>query len=68
MQKDNLLKAAMKYFASNDMTTIHDVDSLSSYGTSKKLKNSKELTVHIYGARSLNRWKELLNIDMKDDN
>lgn len=66
-QKDNALKAAMKYLASNGVTTVHDVDSLCSYPTAKKLENSEELTLRIYGARPLNRWKELANKDMQDD-
>jgi predicted amidohydrolase YtcJ len=57
----------MKYLASNGVTTVHDVDSLSSYGTAKKLQDANQLSVRIYGARPLNRWEELANIDMKDD-
>lgn len=66
-QKDNALTAAMKYLASNGVTTVHDVDSLSSYSTAKKLENSKKLSLRIYGARPLNHWKEFENMDRKDD-
>ena len=66
-QKDNALKAAMKYLASNGVTTVHDVDSLSSYNTAKKLENTKKLSLRIYGARPLNHWKEFENMDRKDD-
>jgi len=57
----------MKYLASNGVTTVHDVDSLSSYSTAKKLENSKKLSLRIYGARPLNHWKEFENMDRKDD-
>lgn len=66
-QKENALKAAMKYFAANGVTTVHDVDSLCSYPTAKKLEKNNKLSLRIYSARPLNKWIELANTDLKND-
>lgn len=66
-QKDNALKAAMHYFLSNGVTSVHDVDSVESYGPANKLKNAGGLSLRIYAARPLNKWNQLAAMDRKDD-
>ena len=65
-QKEAALTAAMKYFAANGVTTVHDLDSLSSYKTAKRLKKNDQLTLRIYSSRPLNKWIEQANADLKN--
>lgn len=64
-QKEAALAAAMKYFASNGVTSVHDLDSLSSYKTAKRFKKKGDLTLRIYSSRPLDKWIELANADLK---
>ncbi len=68
-QKDKSFRAAMDYFLSNGVTSVHDVDGLNkdfeSYTTAKKYRINGELNVRIYAARPLNEWEQLK--DMKDE-
>lgn len=68
-QKDKSFEAAMNYFASNGVTSVHDVDGLNkdfeSYSTAKKYRASNDLTVRIYAATPLNEWQQLEQ--MKDE-
>ncbi|MBE0393393.1 amidohydrolase [Flavobacterium sp. PL002] len=67
LQKTNALKAAMVYFAANGVTSVHDLDSLSSYKTAKKQEKKHDLTLRIYGARPLNKWIEIADTDLQND-
>ncbi len=62
-QKNKSLKEALKYFASNGVTSVHDVDGLStsigSFEEAQKLLEADELTVRIYAANPLSEWKKL---------
>jgi len=68
-QKDKSFQAAMNYFLSNGVTSVHDVDGLNkdfeSYSTAKSYRESGNLKVRIYAATPLNEWKKLLT--MKDE-
>ena len=68
-QKDEAFKAAMNYFLSNGVTSVHDVDGLNkdfeSYSTAKRYRASDELNVRIYAATPLNEWEKL--VSMKDE-
>lgn len=68
-QKDKAFKAAMDYFVSNGVTSVHDVDGLNkdfeSYSTAKRYRAANDLKVRIYAARPLNEWQEL--VEMKDE-
>ena len=70
-QKEKVFKAAMNYFLSNGVTSVNDVEGLSenygSYGTAYKLRESGELKVRIYAAKSLNQWERLARMNRKDD-
>jgi len=64
-EKEYAFKAAMNYFLSNGVTSVHDVDGLSdglgSYHTAENLMESGELSIRIYAAKPLSQWKELAN-------
>lgn len=68
-QKDASFQAAMDYFLSNGVTTVHDVDGrnkdFESYTTAKKYRAANDLKVRIYAATPLNEWKQLT--EMKDE-
>lgn len=68
-QKDKAFKAAINYFLSNGVTSVHDVDGLNkdfeSYSTAKQYRASNKLNVRIYAATPLNEWEQL--ITMKDE-
>jgi len=70
-QKDNSFKAAMQYFLSNGVTSVHDVDGLNkdfeSYSTAKKYRSSGNLDVRIYAATPLNEWKSLVERKEESD-
>ncbi len=70
-QKDKSFRAAMDYFLSNGVTTVHDVDGMNkdfeSYSTAQKYRAANELKVRIYAATPLNEWKQLANAKYKDD-
>ena len=62
-QKDKSFRAAMDYFLSNGVTSVHDVDGLNkdfeSYTTAKKYRAAGDLKVRIYAATPLNEWERL---------
>jgi len=68
-QKEEAFKAAMQYFLSNGVTSVHDVDGLNkdfeSYSTAKKYRANNKLNVRIYAATPLNEWQKLST--MKDE-
>lgn len=69
-QKEESFRAAMAYFLSNGVTSVHDVDGLNkdyeSVSTAQKLMDSDELSTRIYAATPLNEWKKLT--EMKQTN
>ena len=66
-QQEQSFKAAMNYFLSNGVTSVHDVDSLESYAIAHKLKKAGTLKVRLYQIKPVYRWKELVAMDRKDD-
>jgi len=63
VQKEESFRAAMTYFLSNGVTSVHDVDGLNkdyeSVSTAQKLMDSDELSTRIYAATPLNEWEKL---------
>ncbi|MDO6517713.1 amidohydrolase [Zobellia uliginosa] len=57
-QKKKALKEASRYFLSHGVTSVHDVDSLGTAEVAQELLDAKELSLRIYSAKPLNRWKE----------
>ena len=70
-QKDKAFQAAMKYFSSNGVTSVHDVDGLNkdfeSYSTAKRYRESNKLNVRIYAATPLNEWEKLVAMKNESD-
>ena len=70
-EKEKAFKAAMNYFLSNGVTSVHDVDGLSdgygSYDVAKHLRENGELSIRIYAAKPLYDWKELETMERQDD-
>ncbi len=68
-QKEKSFEAAMDYFLSNGVTSVHDVDGMNkdfeSYSTALKYRAADKLKVRIYAATPLNEWKKL--VKMKDE-
>ena len=66
-RKEKALQAAMKYFLSNGVTSVHDVDSLGTYAIANKFKNEGKLQVRIYTIDPIYRWEKLATTDLKND-
>lgn len=70
-QKDKSFQAAMDYFLSNGVTSVHDVDGLNkdftSYATAKSYRDKGDLKVRIYAATPLNEWEKLLALNDEND-
>ncbi len=68
-QKDKSFRAAMNYFLSNGVTSVHDVDGLNknfeSYNTAKKYRAAGKLDFRIYSVAPLDQWQQL--VEMKDE-
>ncbi len=58
-QKKKAIQAASTYLLSNGVTTVHDVDSLGTFKTAYNMLKQGELTIRIYAANQLKKWKEL---------
>jgi len=62
-QKDHPFSAAMDYFLSHGVTSVHDVDGLNedfeSYTTAIKYRDNDKLNVRIYAAVPLGEWERL---------
>lgn len=62
-EKDNAFDAAMAYFLSNGVASVHDVDALfedfESYATAQKFQKSGKLNLRIYAATPLKEWESL---------
>ena len=65
--KFKAFRSAMKYFSSNGVTSVHDVDSLSCYHIANSLLTKKELDVRIYNIHPLTRWSEISDIDFNNN-
>mgnify|MGYP005990427853 FL=1 len=53
------LQAAMKYLASNGVTSVHHMSASSHYNVLKKARANKELITRIYAMYPLSNWKIL---------
>ncbi len=62
-QKENAFNSAMRYLVSNGVTSVHDMNGLSSnlgtYHFAQIARNEGELLIRIYAMQSLHRWKLL---------
>lgn len=71
-QKDKSFQAAIDYFLSNGVTSVHDVDGLNkdfeSYTTALKYRSTNKLKIRIYAATPLNEWQQLANAKHNNDN
>ncbi len=69
-EKETAFKTAMEYLLSNGVTSVHDVNGLStasgSYNSAKKLNKTGDLAIRIYAIKSLRQWKDL--DDMPEEN
>lgn len=65
--KMKAFNAAMSYFLSNGVTSVHDVDSLSCHDIADKLLKKNELKVRVYSMKPLYRWKEWIDIDFPNN-
>ncbi len=71
-QKEKSFDAAMDYFLSNGVTSVHDVDGMNkdfeSYSTALKYRAADKLKVRIYAATPLNEWEKLAKMEDVSDN
>tara|TARA_R110002049_G_scaffold211159_2_gene382187 strand:+ start:7237 stop:8916 length:1680 start_codon:yes stop_codon:yes gene_type:complete len=70
-QNMSSFKAAMRYFSSHGVTSVHDMNGLDkiygSYGQAEKLREADELLVRIYAVAPLSEWNELAGMDKEND-
>ena len=66
-KKEAALEAAMKYFLSNGVTSVHDVDSLGTYEVANKYNKAGKLAVRIYTIDPIYNWKQLEKSVRVDD-
>jgi len=64
-KKENALKAAANYLLANGITSVHDMDSLGTYGTAKRMLDNGELNIRIYAARPLVHYNKSGNFNQK---
>ena len=71
-QKNASFQAAMEYFLSNGVTSVHDVDGMNkdfeSWTTAEQFRTDNRLQVRIYAATPLNEWETLTTSSYKNDN
>ena len=65
-QKTKSFKAAMDYFLSNGVTSVHDVDSTESYETARQFQANNELAVRVYSIKPIYKWQQLANAKRVD--
>lgn len=66
LQLDNALNAAMNYFASHGVTSVHDVDgSLSAFA---RARDNNAMITRIYSLMPINKWKTLEEMVAHDGN
>mgnify|MGYP003627895950 FL=1 len=70
-QNMSSFKAAMNYFSSHGVTSVHDMDGLhkiyASYDTAELLKESNDLSIRIYAVAPLPDWNDLANRESKNN-
>ena len=70
-QKENSFNAAIDYFLSNGVSSVHDVDGFNkdfeSFSTANKYHSNNDLKVRIYAATPLNEWEKLANLKYESD-
>ncbi len=66
-QKTNSFQAAMDYFLSNGVTSVHDVDSTESYEIARQFKAVDNLSVRVYSIKPIYKWQQLVNKKRADD-
>lgn len=70
-QKTASFQAAMDYFLSNGVTTVHDVDGMNkdfeSWTTATEFRKNDNLKVRIYAATPLNEWQTLAKANYQND-
>jgi predicted amidohydrolase YtcJ len=58
-QTDNALIAAMDYFASNGVTSVHAVDGSDYFDGIKRVRENGKLITRVYCMTPMNRWESL---------
>ncbi len=61
--KEKALTAAMKYFLSNGVTSVHDVDSLGTYEVANQFDKAGKLAVRIYTIDPIYYWNKLTGVN-----
>ncbi len=56
---EHALNAAMKYLASNGVTSVHHMSAAGHYNVLKKVRNEDNLITRIYAMYPLNQWEDL---------
>ncbi|MTI39318.1 amidohydrolase [Fulvivirga lutimaris] len=56
---ENALNAAMKYLASNGVTSVHHMSAAGHYNVLKKVRSEGNLITRIYAMYPLNQWEDL---------
>ena len=67
-QKRKAIEEATSYFLSKGVTSVQDVDSIGTLETAQNMLQEGKLSLRIYSAKPLNRWKEVIpqeNTDKK---
>ncbi|MBE0667053.1 MAG: amidohydrolase family protein, partial [Bacteroidales bacterium] len=60
-ETDNALVAAVKYFASNGITSVHAVDASGYADGIERIRNNGELITRVYVMTPVNAWERLSN-------
>ena len=61
-QKTIAIQKATDYFLSKGVTSVHDVDSIGTLEVAQQLLDKDALSLRIYSATPLNRWKDAIQI------
>lgn len=65
-QKGQSFQAAMEYFLSNGVTSVHDVDSTECYETARQYQANNKAGVRIYSIKPVYKWKQLVGKERGD--
>ncbi len=65
-QIDNALLAAMNYFASNGVTSVHAVDAASYADAIERVRKDGKLITRVYIMETISRWEKLKNQVARD--
>jgi len=70
-QKESAFSAAIDYFVSNGLTSVHDVDGLNeayeSFSTAQQFLEAGKLPIRIYAAQPLNEWEDAAQMKNPSD-